>query len=71
MHAAIKRANSDGTNVVTLFDKSVLGMPRGIALDTRENKIYWIDGSVRTRKGNSSLWLLSTEVMYLSPVTLP
>jgi hypothetical protein len=39
---SVKRANLDGTNVETLHT-SVIGTPRGIALDTRYGKVYFSD----------------------------
>ncbi len=53
MHRAIKRARLDGSDVTTLFDSRSLGMPRGIAIDTREKRLYWIDGNVWTCKDNN------------------
>ena len=41
----IERANLDGSDRVTMFNTS-LGWPNGIALNTKEKKIYWCDAKI-------------------------
>jgi streptogramin lyase len=46
---SVKRANTDGTNVETLY-VSIAGTPRGIALDTRNGKVYFSDNHSSVEK---------------------
>jgi DNA-binding beta-propeller fold protein YncE len=46
---SVKRANTDGTNVETLY-VSITGTPRGIALDTRNGKVYFTDNHSSVEK---------------------
>jgi DNA-binding beta-propeller fold protein YncE len=46
---SVKRANTDGTNVETLY-VSITGTPRGVALDTRNGKVYFTDNHIGVAK---------------------
>ncbi|MBN2005356.1 MAG: DUF5050 domain-containing protein [Anaerolineae bacterium] len=70
---SVKRANLDGSNVETLYT-SATGTPKGIALDTRNGKVYFTDnhGTVakiqRMNLDGSGLEDVLTGVMAISIV---
>ena len=56
----IKRANFDGTNVETLA--SLSSVPRGIAIDAVENKLYWTNSDLQIQTASLNGEDLSTVI---------
>ena len=46
----LRRANLDGTNVQEI--RSVTGVPRGIAVDTEADKVYWTNSKGQIQRAN-------------------
>ena len=68
-HPKIERANLDGTERVTMVNTS-LGWPNGLALDYKNNKMYWGDAEtdrieVANMDGTNRRTLLSEQIPHI------
>ena len=48
----LRRANLDGTNVQEI--RSLTGVPRGIAVDSEDSKIYWTNSRGQIQRANTN-----------------
>lgn len=63
----LRRANLDGSGVQEI--RSVTGVPRGIAVDTEDNKIYWTNSRGQIQRANTNGTELQTLIRQLNNPT--